>query len=580
LIKVEDLTVLHGAVPVLDRVSFALRPGRPLAVVGESGGGKTSLALALMGLSPGMVTGRVWIDGEDMLTFDARRLGRYRGRQAALVIQAAADALNPHLRIVDQVADAITSHHLAPPAEARRRAERLLAQQGLPGTIAGRFPAGLSGGEIQRVLLAMALANAPALLILDEPTAALDRDTRDHVLSVVRRAAQDRCCLLITHDFEVARGIGAEVAVLYGGRLVEHGAAPVMLTRPRHPYARGLLRARPDRVSGKDLQGIPGHFERRRVGCPFVNRCHQAVDICLGADPPMAGVADAPGHRLACHRGGVVAAVTVRGLRKAMGERPVLRGLDLDLEAGETVALYGASGSGKSTLGRILAGLDRADAGVVTVDGAETTRPGQGLGRIASCLTRTTDPTGGVNPPNIIDFKADRDQSETQGDSDWSRSALALIPQHPQTAIAPHFTVLQAVAEPLRFVAGMDNAERTERARARLRAVHLPDTADFLARRTHGLSGGELQRVAIARALIRDPAVLIADEATSALDVSAQAKIVRLLMDLQERRGLSILFITHDPVLAERIADRILVLRDGRLYARVDVPPGPTVITA
>ncbi len=528
MIEVEDLTVRHGEVAVLDRVSFCLRPGRPLAVVGESGGGKTSLAQALMGLSSGRVTGRVWIGGEDMLTFDARRLRRYRGRRAALVIQAAADALNPHLRVAEQVADAITSHGLAAPTEARRRAERLLAEQGLPAAIGGRHPAGLSGGEIQRVLLAMALANTPDLLILDEPTAALDRDTRDHVLSVVRLAARDRCCLLITHDFEVAQGIGAEVAVLYGGRLVEHGAAPVMLTRPRHPYARGLLRARPNRVSGKDLQGIPGHFERRRVGCPFVNRCHQAIDTCLTTDPPMAEVADAPGHRLTCHRGGVVAAVTVRGLRKAMGERPVLCGLDLDLEAGETVALCGASGSGKSTLGRILAGLETADAGVVTVDGLDTMQPGQGL---------------------------------------------ALVPQHPQTAIAPHFTVLQSVTEPLRFAASMDKAERTKRARARLRAVHLPDTDDFLARRTHGLSGGELQRVAIARALTRDPAVLIADEATSALDVSAQAKIVRLLMDLQERRGLSILFITHDPVLAERIADRILVLRDGRLHQRVDAPP-------
>jgi len=535
MITVEDLTVHHGGVPVLDRVSFALRPGRPLAVVGESGGGKTSLALALMGLSSGRVSGRVWIGGENMLTFDTRRLGRYRGRQAALVIQAAADALNPHLRVVDQVADAITSHRLAAPAEARLRAERLLAEQGLPAAIGGRHPAGLSGGEIQRVLLAMALANAPDLLILDEPTAALDRDTRDHVLSVVRRAAQHRCCLLITHDFEVARRIGAEIAVIYGGRLVEHGVAPVMLDRPRHPYARGLLRARPERVSGKDLQGIPGHFERRPVGCPFVNRCHQAIDTCLSADPALTDIAERPGHRLACHRGGVVPAVTVRGLRKAMGGRPVLNGLDLDLEAGETVALCGASGSGKSTLGRILAGLDTADAGTVAVDGADPIRPGHGLD---------------------------------------------LVPQHPQTAIAPHFTVLQAVAEPLRFVDGMDGAERTARARETLRAVHLPDSVEFLTRRTHGLSGGELQRVAIARALVRDPAVLIADEATSALDVSAQAKIVRLLMDLQERRGLSILFITHDQILAERIADRILVLRDGRLHEHGDRPSRKVVIPA
>jgi peptide/nickel transport system ATP-binding protein len=528
MIAIDDLGVRHGETPVLAGVSLTLVPGRPVALVGESGAGKTSLALALMRLSPGQVHGRLRIDGEDVMAFDAGRLRRYRGGQAALVVQAAGEALNPHMRVLDQVVEAMTCQGTAAAEKARTRALALLAAQGIGEDTAARYPAGLSGGETQRILLAMALANDPALLILDEPTAALDPASRATALATIKEAARDRCVLFITHDFAAVREVAVETAVLYGGRLVEHGPTSEVLAAPRHPYTRGLVRALPERHGGKDLQGVPGVFARPARGCLFANRCPQAVAVCREAEPRLTrracghvcGHGRVHDHGLACHRGGIVAAMTVRGLTKSLGGRRILDGLDLTLGCGETVVACGASGSGKSTLARILAGLETPDGGDIAFD----------------------DAPGRVNP-----------------------GGLALAPQHPRTAIAAHFSVAEAVAEPL-VCGGMGDAARREALTAEcLAAVHLPTDKAFLQRRAHSLSGGELQRVAVARALVQDPAVLVADEATSALDVSVQAKIVRLLMELQEKRGLAMLFITHDMPLARRVADRILVMEHGRL---------------
>ncbi|WP_147164717.1 ABC transporter ATP-binding protein [Pararhodospirillum oryzae] len=508
---------------VLSGVSFTLTRGRVLAVVGESGAGKTTLARALMRLGPGQASGRVLFGDEDVLGFDGPRLRRYRGGEVALVVQALGDALNPQLKVVDQIADAGGRH----PAEARARARVLLARQGLDPAVLERYPRGLSGGEIQRILLAQALAEDPDALILDEPTAALDPQARRVALDILAEAARDRAVLLITHDFNAARALADDVAVLYGGRLIEIGPTREILTRPAHPYARALLRAQPERMSGKDLQGVPGRFERRDQGCVFANRCCQAVDACARTTPAMETARGRPGHGVACHRGGVVTALSAQGLWKTLGGRAVLAGLDLEVLNGETVAICGASGSGKSTLAHLLCGLESPDSGTLTLD----------------------DRGAGIEGGGV-----------------------ALVAQHPALALAPHFTVLEAVAEPLLF-RSVPAGLRQTRAVEALQAVQLPTDAAFLGRRTHALSGGELQRLAIARALVVSPAVLVADEATSALDVSVQAKILRLFADLQEQKGLAVVFITHDLAVARRIADRMVRFKDGRLEP---VPTGPS----
>jgi len=522
LIRVEGLSVRVGDVPILSDISLSLRPGQVLGVIGESGAGKTTLARTLVRLGPGRVEGRILLgeDQENVLAFDARRLRRYRGRQVALVVQAVGDALNPHMRVLEQVMDAIPSDAGLSRTAIRQRALALLERQGLHADLAERFPRGLSGGEIQRILLAMALANDPGVLILDEPTSALDPEARQTALDVIAEAARNRAVLLITHDVEAVRTLSDDLAVLYGGQVIEEGPASVLLNRPAHPYTRALLRAQPDRLSGKDLQGVPGRFERPATGCAFANRCVQRVAVCLSDTPALDRPVDAgPDHRVACHRGGIVAALTARNLHKAQAGQSVLTGLDLEVMTGETVAVCGASGSGKSTLAHLLCGLEPPDAGTIALDDRE----GEGAG------------------------------------------GVALVAQHPHLALAPHFTVVEAVVEPLLFRAS--HTEETRRARALecLHVTQLPTDDTFLARKVHALSGGELQRLALARALVGAPSVLVADEATSALDVSVQAKVLRLLSDLQEHHGLAIVLITHDLAVARRAADRLLRLDQGRL---------------
>ena len=307
--------------------------------------------------------------------------------------------------------------------------------------------------------------------------------------------------------------------MLYGGSVMETGPAARVLAAPRHPYARGLLRAWP-REGGKDLQGIPGEPQDGASGCPFANRCSQRIERCLQERP----APDA--HGVACLRGGIVTVLAAHGLHKRAGGQPVLRGASLRVQSGETVAITGASGAGKSTLARVLAGLLRPDAGTVEMPGPAR----NGLG------------------------------------------GLAFVPQHAAASVAPHFSVFEAVAEPLAIEGRLDAAALQAAARQALTDARLPAADDFLRRPARRLSGGELQRLAIARALITQPALLIADEPTAALDASVQAKVLRLFLHLQETRGLALLLITHDLPVARHVADRILRLEGGVL---TPVAPAP-----
>ena len=302
----------------MKNVSTTISCGEPLAIIGESGSGKSSLAKALMGLSPGTVTGRILVNGQDVTTYDAKRLRAYRGKKAALVVQALGDVLNPHMKVIDQVADAMICHDTAKGTLAAEKAANLLRQWHVPEEIWKSYPKGLSGGEVQRILLAMALSNDPSFLILDEPTAALDPKTCDQVTSMIAKICISRYVLLFTHDFHVAQRLSKKLGVLYGGQLLEMGATKNVFDRPMHPYTRGLLRSSPDRSKGKDLQGVPGSFRRTSKGCPFANRCPQALFHCSQKEPPSLDLQESDGthRRLLCHRGGIVAALSVKGLHK------------------------------------------------------------------------------------------------------------------------------------------------------------------------------------------------------------------------------------------------------------------------
>ena len=530
VIEAEDFGVSAGGRALLRGLRFRAAQAGPLVIVGESGAGKSTLARALAGLAPGPATGALRVGGLNLAAASAAELRAWRGRRASIALQDAASALNPQHTLLEQVAEPLRLHRAMGARQARAAAADLLASLDLPASLHARYPAQCSGGQLQRALLAVALAPEPELLVLDEPTSALDAAARDLVLRRLRAEARQRRLAVVTHDLELARALQGQTLVLYGGSVMETGPAARVLAAPRHPYARGLLRAWP-REGGKDLQGIPGEPQDGASGCPFANRCSQRIERCLQECP----APDA--HGVACLRGGIVTVLAAHGLHKRAGGQPVLRGASLRVQSGETVAITGASGAGKSTLARVLAGLLRPDAGTVEMPG----------------LARD-----GVSGPA-------RNGQGGQG-------GLAFVPQHAVASVAPHFSVFEAVAEPLAIEGRLDAAALQAAARQALTDARLPAAADFLRRPARRLSGGELQRLAIARALITQPALLIADEPTAALDASVQAKVLRLFLHLQETRGLALLLITHDLPVARHVADRILRLEGGVL---TPVAPAP-----
>ncbi|MEW6727349.1 MAG: ABC transporter ATP-binding protein [Bacillota bacterium] len=522
MLEIRNLTLSYGQHAILHDVSFDLREGESLAVIGESGAGKTSIGMAIAGLSRGKLAGRVRWRGEDLLALSPEEMRRRRWTQIALVFQSVGDALHPALRVVDQVAEPLVEHGLADRVAALERARELLHQVRLPAEKQRAFPHTLSGGEKQRAMIAMALICDPQLVIMDEPTASLDAATKKDILALIRRVCRDRTLIVMTHDLGSTARVCERAAVLYGGRILEEGPAETVLGRPRHPYTRGLLRAFPDITATKDLQGVPGTTVLPSAGCVFAPRCTQALEACRAAEPPLLDRGD--GRRLACHRGGIIPVLRVDGLRKRFGNTVAVDGVSLTVEHGETLAVVGESGSGKTTLANLVMGLVPADSGEVYLEEEPVRRRSKEFYR-----------------------------------------CVQMVFQDPMESISHRFDVLRAVREPLDLLNNMPPEERLERVRQALADVQLPADDDFLAKYPHHLSRGEAQRVTIARALTVRPRLLVADEPTSALDASVQAKIIKLLLDLQEKRGMALILITHDIALARKVSDRIAVMQAGRI---------------
>ncbi|MCL6635179.1 MAG: ABC transporter ATP-binding protein [Peptococcaceae bacterium] len=521
MLEIRNLTVSYHGLPVLREINLKAARGEVLAVTGESGAGKTTLGLSIMGLIEGDCAGEIMFKGRNILACPEEERRRMRGGELAMVFQNVADALHPLYNVHEQVAEAILVHGRPDGAPAGRKALDLLRSAGLDGRRAFAYPHQLSGGEKQRALIAMALANDPEILILDEPTASVDALTRAEIVNLLKEVTRNRITLVITHDLATAAALADKMAVLYGGRIVEYGCTGDLLAAPRHPYTRGLLRSYPSMTTVKDLQGIPGRMSHGVAGCPFHPRCTQKLDVCAGTVPTPSG---AGGRLVACHRGGIVPMLQVRGLSKSFGEVRAVRDVDFSLYEGETLALVGESGSGKTTLARTIMGLCGADGGEIFLDGGEY-RPGE------------------------------RGYYEK----------VQMIFQNPGESISHRMNVLQAVREPLDVNRWGTREERLARVRSVLEEVELPGDDGFLQKYPHHLSGGEVQRVAIARALVLNPKVLIADEPTSALDASVQARILRLLLNLQEKRGLALLLITHDIALARKVSDRMAVMLKGSI---------------
>ncbi|HYF06862.1 MAG TPA: ABC transporter ATP-binding protein [Acetobacteraceae bacterium] len=552
----------RGAVQALDGVSLAIPRGGAMGLVGESGSGKSSVVLALLGLlgrEATVVADRLHFAGED-LSAAARRL---RGARIGTVFQDPAAALNPALRIGFQVAEPLVQHRGLSERQALSRAVELLAEMGIarPATVAEAYPHQLSGGMKQRAVIATALACEPDLLLLDEPTTALDVTVEAQILDLLERLRAERgvSLLLVSHNLGIVDRLCDELTVLYAGRVAESGRCADLLEAPRHPYTRGLLAALPrvDRGRIGRLAPIPGSLPdltRPDPGCIFRPRCPFAAEGC---EQPQA-LRPVGAQRAACHRAeevrdqpwpelGVVAtarapigevllegeglARTFRiggGFFRRRAEVRAVDGVSLELRRGEVLGLVGESGCGKSTLGRLVLRLIPADRGTLRFEG---------------------DPVP-ARPPDAF------------------RRRAQIVFQNPDTSLNPRQTVDQALRRPLERFGIVRGAEVTREVERLLDLVRL--TPAYRSRYPHQMSGGEKQRIGIARALASRPDVLVCDEAVSALDVSVQAAVLNLLSDLRDTLGVAYLFISHDIGVVSHIADRIAVMYRGAIVEEGD----------
>lgn len=533
MLKLENLKVSYAWEEILNGIDLEVKDGESLAIIGESGAGKTTLALSLMRLVNGNVKGKIFFNGLELLSLSEEAMRGLRGNQIALAPQNANNTLNPVYTILDQVTEPVLEHQSKNRREAKEQASGLLSDLGIPKSRFSAYPHQLSGGEQQKVLIAMALVNQPKLLILDEPVSSLDAPTRAEVIELLKAISQDRSLIVMTHDISTAAKLADNIAIIYSGRIVELGSTHEILSWPRHPYTRGLIRSYPDMSTGKDLQGIKGVMNRSVSGCPFSSRCTQAIEICREKIPPLRLI---QGRYIACHRGGIIPLLSTKNLTKHFGSLLAVDSVNITIEGAETLALVGESGSGKTTLAKLIMGLAKPAEGEVYLEDSRVNNRGK-------------------------DFY----------------HQVQMIFQNPGESLSHRLSVLELVREPLDIQEIGTKEERNSKARQVLREVELPETEAFLSKYPHQLSGGEMQRVAIARALVLDPRLLIADEPTAFLDSSLQAKILKLLLNLQEQRGLSLLFITHDIAVARKISDRIAVMKDGRI---VEQGPAKSIITA
>ncbi|RWR31871.1 ABC transporter ATP-binding protein [Sinirhodobacter populi] len=509
MIHVENLCLYHGERPILNDVCFSVAVGETLAIVGESGGGKTSLARLLLGLLDGRYTtsfashrgfhwsGRALLGQLDVLRAGKSEMDNIRGRKVGMIVQALSDALNPHLTVRQHLREVLILRGRRP-----LDVEKACDDWNIPERLRDRYPAGLSGGEIQRVLTALAMLPCPRYLILDEPTASLDRQNRAKAIRALNKDRASRCQLLITHDLDLAGQLADRVAVLREGRIVEAGTTQNVLREPSKHYTASLIDAarecgracgpaRPRAVTSSTKSGLEMHASRS----PECLQC----------------------------------GLSVRSLMHSYGGVPVLKNLSFHLPKGSCLAVLGESGSGKSTLARILSGYEPLQSGQISWISQN------GLGRA-------------VHSAQI---------------------RAVLVSQHPHRAMARHFTVSEVLEEVLKLTVSR-NTEASIRCNRHtdsqcqisnlLNMVGLPIESGFLSRPTAALSGGEAQRLVIARALASKPDCIVADEPTAALDMLSRSIVLKLLKKLRDEQALTIVLVTHEPEIASYMSNDILHL--------------------
>ncbi|CAN7184295.1 ABC transporter ATP-binding protein [Pseudarthrobacter oxydans] len=583
ILSVRDLNVRfnteNGVVHAVRGVDFDLMPGKTLGIVGESGSGKSVTSLAIMGLLPttAEVTGSVRLKGRELLGLSDKAMCEFRGNELAMVFQDPLSSLTPVYTVGNQIIEALTIHNPAMSKQAKEaRAVELLAMVGIPSPKERlrAFPHEFSGGMRQRVMIAIAIANNPRVLIADEPTTALDVTIQAQVLEVLHTAQEETgaAVVMITHDLGVVAGMADDIMVMYAGRPVETGAVDDIYYNPRMPYTMGLLGAVPrvdvaEKSSLVPIEGMPPNLIHAPTGCSFAPRCPLATDACLEGEPALAPVPGPAAHRAACIKSGslggdvdvhdVFAAPPVpvsrfdaipreerstvlqlkdvrkhfpltKGalLKRRIGTVKAVDGLSFDIREGECFSIVGESGSGKTTTLLEIMEFHKDQDGEVVIGGISNKQAADGKTRSAM------------------------------------RRELQMVFQDPTGALDPRFTVYEVLAEPLQN-AGMNKADTKKRIMELMKLVGLQP--DHVNRFPNQFSGGQRQRIGIARALAVNPKLVVLDEPVSALDVSVQAGVINLLDKLRAELGLSYLLVAHDLSVVRHISNRVAVMYLGKI---------------
>jgi peptide/nickel transport system ATP-binding protein len=598
LLKVQDLRVWFGAgedaVRAVDGVDLSIRHGETQVLLGESGCGKSMTALAVMRLLPPggqVVSGRVGLDGQDLLKLPELRMREVRGGRIAMIFQEPQTSLNPVQTVGEQIGEALARHKGLSGAARRTRVLELLDAVGIPDRARryGEYPHQLSGGMKQRIMIAMALAGEPELLIADEPTTALDVTIQAQVLELLRQLQRDTgmAILLITHDLGIVGDMADQVAVMYAGHIVEQASRDTFFARPAHPYSRKLFESVPSSAKrGQRLSTIRGgvpSLNQVFPACRFEPRCDHAWKTCKELAPRW--IESAAGQGVRCHLydpeiqqgmhcSPLALALSIRGggtstsvnqnltsppsagaaggegvkhqdpllnvtdlkvhfpivkgvFRRVVGHVKAVDGITLRIDPGKTLALVGESGCGKTTAGK--------------------------------GILRLIPPSGGG-----IHFNGEDFARLSAGDLRRRRGQIQFIFQDPHASMNPRMRIADILEEGMTAQrVGKNRAERQSRVDELLHQVGL--SPEVKSRYPHEFSGGQRQRICIARALAVDPKLIICDEPTSALDVSVQAQILNLLKDLQDRLGLAYLFITHNLAVVEYLAHEVAVMYLGRV---------------
>ena len=555
-------------------ISFALEQGETLAIVGESGCGKSASALALTRLLPptAKVGGSIRFLGEDILTMTEQQLQEVRGRQIAMVFQDPMSSLNPVRTIGVQMDEMLRVHLNLNRRQARARSVELLASVGIPSPARQMsvYPHELSGGMRQRVMIAMGLSCEPKVLVADEPTTALDVSIQAQILELLRRITEvsRTSLLMVSHDLSVVAGLADRIAVMYAGEIVEVGPTARVFDHPRHPYTLGLLACIPrlDFPRTESLRSIEGGLpdpHARKTGCPFAPRCAFVMDRCL-VDPPalevkapdqsaacwadlsevtpqevLAPAAPASGRAPAANGHALVSVTNLKvhfpiGAAIPFRGRTMLRAVDgitVDVPRGGTLGIVGESGCGKSTTGRALLRLVEPTSGHIRFDGHDVA-------------------TIGAEELRAL------------------RPRMQMVFQDPYSSLNPRLSVADAVGEPLVVHHAAERGALGSRVVELLEMVGLP--ARLASRYPHQLSGGQRQRVSIARALALRPSLIVADEPTSALDVSVRAQILNLMRRLQDEHDLTYVFISHDLSIVRHMSTRVAVMYLGKIVEIAD----------